>query len=132
MLYQHKSNCVMFVIQLLFAVIHVTDATVFDFTAPHHFASIEDILKSTDDISLDHAYRQKAIPQMKNYVGSIRSIAVKFNHTIPRQQSSNTASHLMEIYNAMQNSDSVNLRYGKKAIRKSDTIRSFSGSLLSK
>ncbi|XP_006822501.1 nodal homolog [Saccoglossus kowalevskii] len=118
------------VIVLCVIVVPVTHALIAasaDAIVPFYFGNIEDILiYSDDDTSVNS--KQKGTAQMKDFAGSIDTLTVEFNQTLPRQHVA-SASYMLELYNALQDHNGRNLKYGKRAIRKSDTIRSFSAKL---
>ncbi|XP_002742476.2 nodal homolog 3-A-like, partial [Saccoglossus kowalevskii] len=106
-------------------IFQVTVVFVFDFLVAQNTNNMypEEILIHCDQDSPGTS-KQQGIPQMKHYGGSIDTLAEEFNQTLQKHQPV-AASYMLELYNAMQNNDGSNLRYEKRAIRKSDTIRSF-------
>lgn len=70
--------------------------------------------------------------EMRSYSGSINGLAKEFNQSLPKIHQQTTTSYMLELYNALQKKDIRHLRYGKRAISKSDTIRSLSAVLSGK
>ncbi|XP_077999648.1 nodal homolog 3-A-like [Glandiceps talaboti] len=101
-----------------------------DMSLPFTFGRPDEVLLFAQDDNQESG-KQRGLGHMRNFAGSISILTSEFNktETVTRGHVA-SPSFMLDLYNALENRKSAqDWSYEKKAIRKSDTIRSYSARL---